>query len=278
MNLTQSIKEAFVFPSENLKQLAIYICFSIVVSIVGIGSLFSMIGSVYSGAIGVVGIILLIIGIIAGLIPLGYQISLVKSGIDGDEYAPEFSLKENLIVGIKDLIVKIVYFIIPALITAVIGILSGVPQNLTKVVTSSVESSATSSLSTNMTTTVSSTTVPPELAGQLMGSLALTVIIGLVLFIIFDILAMIADARLANTDSLGSALNIVETFKDIGKIGYGNVIATVVLVCLIILIIQAVLTGLSVIIPFIGILSIIVTPYLLFFAKRVIGVIYSEIA
>lgn len=277
MNLTQSIKEAFVFPSENLKQLAIYICFSIVVSIVGIGSLFSMIGSVYSGAIGVVGIILLIIGIIAGLIPLGYQISLVKSGIDGDEYAPEFSLKENLIVGIKDLIVKIVYFIIPALITAVIGILSGVPQNLTKVVTSSVESSTTSSLSTNMTT-VSSTTVPPQLAGQLMGSLSLTVIIGLVVFIIFDILAMIADARLANTDSLGSALNIVETFKDIGKIGYGNVIATVVLVCLIILIIQAVLTGLSVVIPFIGILSIIVTPYLLFFAKRVIGVLYSEIA
>ena len=277
MDLTKSVKEAFVFPSENLKQLAIYICFSIVVSFIGIGSLFSMITSAYTGTLGVMGTILLIIGILAGLIPLGYQISLVKSGIDGDENAPEFSLKENLIVGIKDLIVKIVYFIIPALITAIVGIISGVPQNLTKVITSSVESSTVSSLSTNMSVN-GTTTVAPAITGQLIGSITVTVVVGLILFIIFDILAMIADARLANTDSLGSALNIVETFKDIGKIGYGNVIATVVLVFLIILIIQTVLSGLSFVIPFIGILSIIVTPYLLFFAKRIIGVLYSEIA
>ena len=87
-----------------------------------------------------------------------------------------------------------------------------------------------------------------------------------------------AQSRLAKTDSLGYSLNIPEAFKDIGRIGYGKVLAVVILIFIIIAVINALITGLNSYINGIGILSIIVTPYLVFFAARATGLLYSDIA
>ena len=84
--------------------------------------------------------------------------------------------------------------------------------------------------------------------------------------------------NIANTDSLGDALNIPEAFKDIGRIGWGKVIAVVFLIFIIIAIINSVISGLNYYIPGISIISIVVTPYLTFFASRATGLLYSDIA
>ena len=86
------------------------------------------------------------------------------------------------------------------------------------------------------------------------------------------------DARLANTDSLGEALNIVEAFKDITRIGVGKVIAVILLSCIIIAVINGVLGILYGRVPFLSFLSIIVAPYLMFFTHRATGLLYSDIA
>ena len=278
MDLTELIKESFVFPSNNLKQLAIYIVFSFVATLFTVGGIFSIIGIAYSGLIGIVSIILFIIALLVGFILSGYQISLIGSGISQDELAPEFDYKENIVVGIKSVILKIIYLIIPALITIIVAVLTGVLRNAGEVARAA-QNAATNATTTAMASNVTyATSIPASTSSALFGSLTITAIVGIILFIIFGIFLLIAEARLANTDSLGEALRIGEVFNDVGRIGYGNVIATIVLVCLITVIINAIIRGLGMVIPFVGILSIIVTPYLIFFAYRAIGLLYSDIA
>ena len=86
------------------------------------------------------------------------------------------------------------------------------------------------------------------------------------------------QSRLAKTDNLGEALNIREAFGDIARIGYGKVIGVIILIFVIIIVINMVLTLLNSYINGIGILSIIVTPYLVFFAARATGLLYSDMA
>ena len=275
MELSEVIKEAFIFPSNNLKQLAIYIILTLIITLLSVGGVVSIFGIASSGAYGIFSAILLIIAIIISFITIGYQISLIESGIKSQEEAPEFDFKANLITGVKALIVKIVYYIIPAIITGIIAFATGVPQNFAQLITSSAEVAADTTLAEN---TTFANTIPANAASALVGSLAVTATIGIILFIIFEFIALMAQARLANTDSLGSALHIGEAFKDIGRIGYGNVICTVVLACLIVIIINGIVAWLGSQVPVLSILSVIVTPYMIFFTYRVIGSLYSEIA
>jgi succinate dehydrogenase/fumarate reductase cytochrome b subunit len=109
-------------------------------------------------------------------------------------------------------------------------------------------------------------------------SLMITGAIAFVLFVIFEIIQTMAESRLANTDDLKEALNIPEAFRDIGRIGFGKVIAVIILIVVVIAVINAVLNGLNDFINGISILSIVVTPYLTFFAARATGLLYSDIA
>ena len=123
-----------------------------------------------------------------------------------------------------------------------------------------------------------STFILSEAASQaianLMISLSITIMVALVLFVIFSFLQTMAQARLANTGSLGEALNVVEAAKDIKRIGVGKVIVVILLIIIIIAVIEMILSS----VPFLAILSIIISPYLLFFAQRAVGLLYSDIA
>jgi hypothetical protein len=105
-------------------------------------------------------------------------------------------------------------------------------------------------------------------------SLATTVAIGVIVFVIFSFFQSMAQARLANTGSLGEALNVMEAAKDLRRIGIGKVIIVVLLIIIVVAVINMILS----IIPFLAILSIIITPYLVIFAQRAIGLLYSDIA
>ena len=98
------------------------------------------------------------------------------------------------------------------------------------------------------------------------------------LLVIFTFLQTMAQARLANTGSLTEALNIFESAKDISRIGVGKVILVIILILIIIAIIQTVLSAIYGAVPILSVISIIITPYLIIFTQRSIGLLYSDIA
>lgn len=277
MDITEIIKEAFVFPSQDLGKLAIYIVLTIVIAGLATGSVLSVIyGALDSGAYAVVGVILFIIALLIGFINSGYQISIIKSGIDGSE-APEFVWKKNLIEGFYNLIINIVYFIIPAIITAIVGFATNVHGNFQTALQEAVTSSINATITTNATAPAVST-VSNTVMNSLFSSIAITAAVGIILFLIFAFIQTMAQARLANTGSLGAALHIIEAFKDIGRVGYGKVIAVIILVAIITIIINAIIGFIASYVPALGIVSIIVTPYLIFFAYRATGLMYADIS
>lgn len=276
MEITEIIKDAFIFPSTDLAKLAIYIALSFVVGILAILGIFIIaLGLSGGGAIyTILGIILFIGAFAVGFILSGYLISIIKSGIELSDDMPTFDWKGNLITGIKYVIVAIVYFIIPAIITLITGWATNMfgmaADMMTKISMAYVNAPA------NATVDVS-TIIPQSQFVALGTAMIVTGIVALVVFLIFAFLQTMGEARLAKTDSLGSALNIVEAFKDIGRIGWGKVIAVIVLIFVIIAVINIIISGINSYINGFGILSIIVTPYLTFFSSRATGLLYSDV-
>lgn len=276
MEIMEIIKESLMFPANNLKALAIYIVITFILGILCAGSIFSFIGIGNSVLYGVLSLILLIIAILIGFILAGYEIDIIKTGIDFEELAPEFDWKADLVRGIKAIVVAIVYFIIPAIITLIVAFITNVPGNIVNVV-QSINQTAVNSNGTVVANSVLQM-VPENVMSGLIGSLSITILVAFVLFIIFSFVQIMANSRLANTDSLGDALNIPEAFKDISRIGVGKVVATIVLVVIVSVVISAILSAVYQQIPQLAILNIIVTPYLMFFTNRATGLLYSDIA
>lgn len=275
MEIMEIIEDAFKFPSKDWAKLAIYIVLAVISGIlIAIGVVMLALGLMESVAVAVIGAIILILALLVIFIVSGYQISIIKAGIEHAESAPEFDWKGNLITGVKYIILNIVYFIIPAIIVLIVAWAT----NIFGMVYEMGNLMYTASANAPANTTVEFTNVIPQSLMINFGTaVAIVALIAFVLFIIFAIIQTMGQSRLAKTDSLGNALNIPEAFKDIGRIGWGKVLAVVILVFVIIFVINAVIAGLNNYIAGISILSLIVTPYLTFFAARATGLLYSDI-
>ncbi|MBE6499684.1 MAG: DUF4013 domain-containing protein [Methanobrevibacter thaueri] len=279
MEITEIIKEAFVFPSRDLGKLAIYIALTIVIVLLAGGGLLAVVAGIAGTSIvsSILGSALFIVSLLLGFIISGYQISIIKSGIDSEESAPSFDWGANLITGIKNLIVSIVYFIIPAIIVVIMAFITNVPGNVMALVQSTALSSVNATTMANSTTPVMGA-ISTTLINNLISSLAITGVVAVILFIIFAFIQSMGQARLANTDSLGTAVNIPDAFKDIGRIGWGKVLATIIIVIIVMFVVNFIISAIAQHVPVIGFLSIIITPYLAFFSSRAIGLLYSDIA
>ena len=276
MEILDIIKDSFMFPANNLTALAIYIAITFVIGILaGIGAAVGALAA-NSGAFVIVAAIMFILALVVSFVLAGYEVDIVKTGIDLEDVAPSIDFKNDLVRGIKAIIVAIVYFIIPAIITLIVAFLTNVPGNVVNVM-GYVNQTVANSNGTVVANTVLEM-VPKDVMGNLVGSLSITLLIALVLFIIFSFFHYMANARLANTDSLGEALNIPEAFRDLSRIGYGKVIATVILMVIIVSAITGILSFVYGKIPMLSILNIIVTPFLMFALNRANGLLYSDIA
>ena len=277
MEIVEIIKESFIFPSKNLDKLAIYAVVSLVLGLLIVGGSFiAVIATKTSMSYLILTIICFILAIVVALIISGYQLSILKSGIDHDENAPGFEWKKNLIEGIKLLVVNIVYFIIPAIIISIVALITNIPGQIMDITQKAALSPANATAVANSTGQL--TTVSQSAMASLFGSIAITGVIALILIIIFAFIATMGESRLANTGSLSEALNIVESAKDITRIGIGKVIAVILLMIIVVAVIQAILGYIYGQVPQLAIISIIVTPYLAFFTHRVTGLLYSDIA
>jgi hypothetical protein len=278
MEIMDIIKEAFIFPSNNLEKLAIYIVLTFVMGLIVAGGVITTVTGVNNSSVYLIlAAILFIISIIVALIISGYQLAILKSGIDLDDEAPSFDWKNDLITGIKLIIVNIVYMIIPAIIVGIVALITNVPGNMVKVSQEVAANSANATAIANSTAPVVAN-ISEATAAAFVSSIAVTAIVGLILVIIFAFFLTMGQSRLANTGSLGEALNIPEAARDISRIGVGKVIAVVLLIIIVIGVIQAILGYVYGQVPQLSLLSIIVTPYLAFFSQRAYGLLYSDIA
>ena len=278
MEIMDIIKEAFIFPSNNLEKLAIYIVLTFVLGLIVAGGVITTVAGVNNSSVYLIlAAILFIISIIVALIISGYQLAILKSGIDMDDEAPSFDWKNDLITGIKLIIVNIVYMIIPAIIVGIVALITNVPGNMVKASQEVAANSANVTAIANSTAPVVAN-ISDATAAAFASSFAITAIVGLILVIIFAFFLTMGQSRLANTGSLGEALNIPEAARDISRIGVGKVIAVVLLIIVVIGVIQAVLGYVYGQVPQLSLLSIIVTPYLAFFSQRAYGLLYSDIA
>lgn len=276
MEIIDIIKESLIFPSRDLAKVAIFIAITFVSVILAVlGAVLFALGMVDNVFYAFLGAVIFIGALVLGFMMSGYQVSIIKSGIDGDESAPEFRWKENLITGIKYLVVDIVYFIIPAVIVLILGWVT----NLFGMASDMFSKMMYANINAPANATVEFSNVIPQSEIVSFGTaLAVVGIVALVLFIVFMFIQTMGESRLANTDSLGEALNVVEAFKDIGRIGWGKVIAVIILIFVVIAVINAVISGINSYISGFSIISLIVTPYLVFFASRATGLMYSDIA
>lgn len=275
MDVIEIIKDAFIFPSKNMGILLIYVILSILVAFFStMGILVYILGIVVPECF-MWGGLAVILSMLIGWVMSGYLISVVKSGIDLDDKVPEFDWWENFITGFYSFVVSIVYFIIPALIVAVVGFMTNVYGNIMLVYHEIIKQTVT--VYAGNSSVVAFDAIAHALV-NLVFSLVVTMTVALILFVIFSFIQAMAEARLANTGSLGEALNVYEAAKDIKRIGIGKVVILIVLVILVICVVQMILSAIFNVVPILSILSIIIIPYLVFFAQRAVGLLYSDIA
>ena len=277
MNITEIIKDAFIFPSKNMERFAVYLVLSVLMTVFILG------GSIkyQLGFINVdnyaIGGIYLVIALVIGFFISGYHLKVIKSGIELDDEVPVFELGENFLGGFEIAIISVFYFIIQAFIIAVAVIATNVFGNAIATV------QEIRLQIFNVFFMVNSADIAVDAISNAVFnfiiSLAITIAVALIVFLIFSILQSASQARLANTDSLKYALDIFEALKDIKRIGIVKVLLLVLLVLVIIAVMATIFIILFNILPLLlTVIYIILVPYIALAIQRLIGLAYSDIA
>ena len=277
MKITEIIKDAFLFPSKNTGRFAIYLLLSVLMVGFALGGVFTYAFGFIDADNYLAGGIYLLISMLIGFIVAGYHISVIKSGIRKEDDVPVFELFENFMTGFENFVVLIFYNLIPALIVLVVGYDTHVFGNAIALVQEFVLQIFNVYIMGN-SIDIAVNAISHALV-NFVNSLAITLAVALVLFVIFSILQLMAEARLANTGSLRQALNIFEAAKDLTRIGVGKTILLILLFVLIVGIIEIILIIALTYFPFLlSIIYVIMTPYLLLVTQRALGLLYSDIA
>lgn len=185
-----------------------------------------------------------IIGIIFALIIAGYSITVIKKAMNRSNEIPSFDFVNNFVDGIKVLVIAIVYLFIPLIITFALLVMFGLVG-----------------------------------AGfnNIAASLGIWSFLAIILFILFGIFEVIAEARFAESGSIGYALSIGQVFEDVKRIGIIKIILFLI-ISIILMFIVSFIIGLLAIIPVIGVIiaNIILGGYFTLFYGYAIGLLYLE--
>ena len=187
--------------------------------------------------------LLLIISTIIFPLILGYELEVYR----GKKPAPEPTDWGRLFIdGIMLFIIQLIYAI-PVLIVAVIFIGTGV---------------------------ILAMGGSPGAALAAIGTIAVGVILTLIVAIIVGLFEATGVVRFARMGQMGEAFNFNAILAQIGKIGWGSYILSLIVVCIVAFIIAMILS----IIPVIGgLLMLIVAPALAIFVARYITLLYDSV-
>ena len=178
------IKDAAMYPINNVKALVIYVALMIVAVLelifTGVGFIgASEASGAAAGGLGILGIIGIIIALAIVILIAGYMLDVIKIAVNREDGAPEIDPQRQIINGLKLIVLAFIYMIIPIIVMV---LLSAINEYLA--------------------------------------------IIGIILLIVFAVLLVIAQCRLAKTESLGEALNfgeVINDLKEINVIYFSNV-------------------------------------------------------
>lgn len=277
MNITEIIKDAFLFPSKNMERFAVYLVLSVLMTVFILGGTLVYPWGFFNVDNYAIGGIYLVIALVIGFFISGYHLKVIKSGIELDDEVPVFELGENFLGGFEITIISVFYFIIQAFIIAVAALATNVFGNAIATV------QEIRLQIFNVFFMVNSADIAVDAISNAVFnfiiSLAITIAVALIVFLIFSILQSASQARLANTDSLKYALDIFEALKDIKRIGIVKVLLLVLLVLVIIAVMATIFIILFNYLPLVvSVIYIILVPYIALAIQRLIGLAYSDIA
>ena len=277
MNITEIIKDAFLFPSKNMKRFAVYLVLSVLMTVFILGGTLVYPWGFFNVDNYAIGGIYLVIALVIGFFISGYHLKVIKSGIEFDDEVPVFELGENFLGGFEITIISVFYFIIQAFIIAVAVLATNVFGNAIATV------QEIRLQIFNVFFMVNSADIAVDAISNAVFnfiiSLAITIAVALIVFLIFSILQSASQARLANTDSLKDALDIFEAAKDIKRIGIVKVLLLVLLVLVIIAVMATIFIILFNYLPLVvSVIYILLVPYIALAIQRLIGLAYSDIA
>ena len=277
MNITEIIKDAFLFPSKNMERFAVYLVLSVLMTVFILGGTLVYPWGFFNVDNYAIGGIYLVIALVIGFFISGYHLKVIKSGIELDDEVPVFELGENFLGGFEITNISVFYFIIQAFIIAVAVLATNVFGNAIATV------QEIRLQIFNVFFMVNSADIAVDAISNAVFnfiiSLAITIAVALIVFLIFSILQSASQARLANTDSLKDALDIFEALKDIKRIGIVKVLLLVLLVLVIIAVMGVIFIILFNYLPLaVSVIYILLVPYIALAIQRLIGLAYSDIA
>jgi hypothetical protein len=216
--------------------------------------------------------LLILINLIIGFFIFGFLIKIIQYTIHGKNTIPIFYFKKTFPIGVKAIILKSLYFIIPTLIIIIIETLAGTHFNIINRILYMTRRILEDSY--NLEGPFNAMYVAYITLNR---GLIITPIIGLILFIIFDGMTFMALGKLAETKSLKKALNIKSTYYKLKTYGWKKYTKWYLKFIILTLIFISI-TALIGLIPYIGfiIISFLLTPYYLMFKYREIGEIYIK--
>ena len=126
MELGEIISDALSYPLQNIKALVVYMILGIILGIAIAGTVGGiMAGAMAKNALAVIGsgIIGIIIALFISFIITGYQLDIIKYGIERDNGAPGIDFIRQFFNGVKYFVVNIVYMIVPIIIAAILAVI-----------------------------------------------------------------------------------------------------------------------------------------------------------
>ena len=266
MNLREIILDAIKYPISDTRKFLIFCVLIILMSL-------STILPSYGLKDGTLAIILSIVTLIVSFIVLGYSVEVIKGGTEGNNTLPDFDYVKQFIIGIKALILDIIYFIIPAVIVLIVASASGLFSSFTNIVYVSI--GAISNNTNNLTTIMAA--IPKSTMNTFTNALTVTLIVAIILFIIFSLMSFTGMVRFARSGSGTEGLRFREIIKDISKVGLVKIIVTLIVIYIIAVALTFVI-GLIGLIPYIGVFIgiFIGVPFILLFLYRAIGLLYAD--
>lgn len=272
MHIKEIIKDAFIFPSKNLETLSIYAILLLLSGAFTVEGVVTIIFGIVDIWNLVIGGAYILIALIIGVITRRISIQCIKTGVEMEDYFPDFKWWESWGTGFSKIIITIFYFIVPALVILFIALFTNVFGNILDIAQAIYL--MTSSVFIGDLTLVDSIYNSTFL---LCISFALTFSIGMIVFIVFSFFQAMSEARYAHTGSLKKALNIYGAAKDIKRIGMGKLLLLAILLFVIVLAIEIVLTFIFSHLIVLSILNILIAPYIALFTYRSLGLLYSDI-
>ena len=266
MNLREIIMDAIKYPISDTRKFLIFCILIILMSLSAILPSYGFNNSTLS-------IILTLVTLIVSFVVLGYSVEVIKGGTEGDDTLPEFDYVKQFVMGIKALILDIIYFIIPLVIVIIVASASGLFSSFTNIVYASIDAMANDA--NNLTMIMAA--IPKTTMNTFTNALTVTLIVAIILFIIFSLMSFTAMVRFAKTGSGTEGLRFREIIRDMSNVGFGKIIVTLIVIYIIAIALSLVI-GLIGLIPYIGVfISIFVgVPFIILFLYRAIGLLYAD--